>query len=281
MYSDALIAEPAGRAGRWAGLAGTEYGDPDAGGRPFLLLHGLTFDRRMWQPIAAALPRGHRALALDLPGHGDSPSLERHHIEEVAGAVYEAVLEAGMEAPILVGHSIAGLVATMYAGMFPAAAVVNVDGHMSPPEPYLRSAQTVAAWLHGERFRRAWGVYRNSMRIDRVPEPYRPLLAAAYDATPERVLSYWAELLQGDPDQRLAWVSEQTDVMMGRVRRGLVPYVGLVGDSVDASDRAWFEERLPHARLVAWPVGHHFPHLADPERFVALLTGLAAGLPAR
>jgi hypothetical protein len=27
--------------------------------------------------------------------------------------------------------------------------------------------------------------------------------------------------------------------------------------------------------------GHHFPHLADPARFVALLSGMAAALPAR
>jgi pimeloyl-ACP methyl ester carboxylesterase len=279
MSSMPLIEDHRPRTGCWAGLAGTRYGDPAATGRPFLLLHGLTFDRSMWDPIATALPDGHPGLALDLPGHGESPPLRRHHLEEVADAVHAAVVEAGLEAPIVVGHSIAGLVATIYAAAHPAAAVVNVDGPLSAPEPFLRSAQAVAPRLRGARFERAWGVYRRSMRIDRVPEPQRALLAAAYDVAPEQVLSYWAELLDGDPDEAVAWISDQTDAILARVSRALVPYVGVVGDPVAARDRAWLEQRVPHARLVAWPVGHHFPHLADPDRFVALLTGLAAALP--
>jgi hypothetical protein len=31
-------------------------------------------------------------------------------------------------------------------------------------------------------------------------------------------------------------------------------------------------QRLPQAETVVWPVGHHFPHLAYPDRFAALLT---------
>jgi hypothetical protein len=50
---------------------------------------------------------------------------------------------------------------------------------------------------------------------------------------------------------------------------------------VDQEERAFLDDRLPHAEIVVWPVGHHFPHLADPARFAAMLTGLAAGLPGR
>jgi hypothetical protein len=32
---------------RWAGIAGRAHGDLLAPGRPFVFLHGLTFDRRM------------------------------------------------------------------------------------------------------------------------------------------------------------------------------------------------------------------------------------------
>jgi pimeloyl-ACP methyl ester carboxylesterase len=48
---------------------------------------------------------------------------------------------------------------------------------------------------------------------------------------------------------------------------------------VDPVERAFLDDRLPHAEIVVWPVGHHFPHLADPPRFATMLTGLAAGLP--
>ena len=39
---------------RWAGLTGRERNGVD--GASFVLLHGLTFDRRMWGPILDALP---------------------------------------------------------------------------------------------------------------------------------------------------------------------------------------------------------------------------------
>ena len=44
-------------------------------GAPFVFLHGLTFDSRMWAPVLDALPSGHRAIAFDLPGHGGSAAL--------------------------------------------------------------------------------------------------------------------------------------------------------------------------------------------------------------
>jgi pimeloyl-ACP methyl ester carboxylesterase len=50
------------------------FDDYNAGGkRPVLLLPGLLFSRRMHRPLAEELSsRGHRVLALDLLGHGDS-----------------------------------------------------------------------------------------------------------------------------------------------------------------------------------------------------------------
>jgi pimeloyl-ACP methyl ester carboxylesterase len=119
------------------------------------------------------------------------------------------------------------------------------------------------------------------MRIDRVPQPQRAHLAAAYDAEPGQVLSYWAELLDGEADHTTACISRRTDAMLDRVRRACVPYVGVFGNPVSEADRAWLVDRVPHAQVLAWPVGHHFPHLADPARFVALLSGMAAALPAR
>jgi pimeloyl-ACP methyl ester carboxylesterase len=106
-------------AGRWAGLAG-RLQNGGGSGRGFVFLHGLTFDRQMWSPALDALPSQSPGLALELPGHGDSPPLARHNLEDVVAAVHEAVHAAGLEAPIVVGHSIGGLLATLYAARYPA-----------------------------------------------------------------------------------------------------------------------------------------------------------------
>ncbi len=42
----------------YADLAATERSGTDPAAPAFVLLHGLTFDRRMWEPAMAALPPG-------------------------------------------------------------------------------------------------------------------------------------------------------------------------------------------------------------------------------
>ncbi|HWN14695.1 MAG TPA: alpha/beta fold hydrolase, partial [Candidatus Dormibacteraeota bacterium] len=47
-----------------------DWGPADA--PPVLLLHGITGHARVWDHLAARLVPGHRVLALDQRGHGDS-----------------------------------------------------------------------------------------------------------------------------------------------------------------------------------------------------------------
>ena len=76
--------EPAGRL--FGGLAGRLEGDPDRR-PPLILLHGLTFDRTMWRPALAELRMidlGRQDLAVDLPGHSESPAWRSCDIEGIA-----------------------------------------------------------------------------------------------------------------------------------------------------------------------------------------------------
>src|SRR5690348_9950737 len=112
-----------------AGLAVDDVGETDVR-PPLVLLHGLTFDRTMWRPALMELGRvdpGRRSLAVDLPGHGDSPGWDRYDVESVAEGVHRAVEEAGLSAPVIVGHSLGAIIAGVYAGRFATSGVVNVD----------------------------------------------------------------------------------------------------------------------------------------------------------
>jgi pimeloyl-ACP methyl ester carboxylesterase len=56
-----------------AGMAADLYGSADER-PPLVLLHGLTFDRRIWRPVLVHLARldpGRQILSLDLPGTGN------------------------------------------------------------------------------------------------------------------------------------------------------------------------------------------------------------------
>ena len=114
---------------RLGGLAVDDYGTTDDR-VPLVLLHGMTFDRTIWRPLVDRLQQtdpGRRVLALDLPGHGDSPEQERYDLAAVPAQLHEAIREAGLTSPVIVGHSAGALAATVYAARFPVSGVLNVD----------------------------------------------------------------------------------------------------------------------------------------------------------
>lgn len=101
----------------FADLAGVLDGDVDDRA-PLVLLHGLTSTRAMRQPALTelhAITPARRVLALDLPGHGGSPAWPDYDIEGLAGSVYRATGAAGLRPPVVVGHFLGAVIATVYA----------------------------------------------------------------------------------------------------------------------------------------------------------------------
>ena len=64
-----------------------------------MLVHGLTFDRRIWQPIIDRLGDSVTSLAIDLPGHGESQG-EPVPKQDVADQIHSLVQAPGLEHPI-------------------------------------------------------------------------------------------------------------------------------------------------------------------------------------
>jgi pimeloyl-ACP methyl ester carboxylesterase len=261
---------------RAAGLAGRAHGEEQAPGAPFVFLHGLTFDSRMWDPVLDALPFGHRAIALDLPGHGDSAALPQHGLAVVVETVHEAVLDAALAAPILIGHSIGGQVATLYAGRHPASAVVSVEVPVRL-EQFAQLLRSLHPELVGDGFAEAWAIYQDSWHMELLADSDRALLRSGDrpgdDVLRQLVLSYQSELLEQPVEETV----RLRDEGLSKLGAAGTPYLTLHSCPVDRADRRWLHELLPQAEILVWPVGHHFPHLAHPVSFAALLTGLAAG----
>jgi pimeloyl-ACP methyl ester carboxylesterase len=119
-------------------------------------------------------------------------------------------------------------------------------------------------------------MFQASMQMELLPAAARALLKAGDRAADERlqrqVLAYQADLLHLPLEEVVLW----RDAGMSRLRDAGIPYLTLHSSAVDRSDRAWLSDRLPNAEILVWPVGHHFPHLSDPTRFAALVTGFAA-----
>jgi 2-succinyl-6-hydroxy-2,4-cyclohexadiene-1-carboxylate synthase len=76
-------------------------------GLPVVFLHGFLSDHRMWAALIAARP-GLRALAVDLPGHGDAAD-RRSDWPTLTAALAEWIGTLSA-APLLVGYSLGGRV---------------------------------------------------------------------------------------------------------------------------------------------------------------------------
>jgi pimeloyl-ACP methyl ester carboxylesterase len=254
---------------RWADLAGREHGPKSQPGPPFVFLHGLTFDRRMWDPVIGAFPHA-RAIAFDLPGHGGSPEIEQSGLEPVVDAIHAAVLDAEIDRPVVVGHSIGGPLATLYAATYPAAAVVSVEAPIRL-EPFAELLRSMRAQLEGEGFADIWSMLLAGMQMELVPAGRRELLRSDRGASQQLFLRYQADLLDRPIDE----VVRRRDDGLNTLRLAQTPYVSVHSNPVDPAERSWLAERLPQAEIVVWPVRHHFPHLADPVGFAALLAEVA------
>lgn len=75
-----------------------------------------------WAHLTPFLERGgHRAVAIDLPGHGRRAHERRHaSVETYARAVADGLVAAGFDRAIVVGHSMAGAVIQRLAELVPA-----------------------------------------------------------------------------------------------------------------------------------------------------------------
>ncbi|MFL2935287.1 MAG: alpha/beta fold hydrolase [Myxococcota bacterium] len=104
-------------------------------GVPMILIHGFSNEARIWDDFVPGVADHYRVLALDQRGHGESdwhPDAAYDYDDFVADL--EAVVDGlGIDRCVIVGHSLGGRVAMLYAGRHPEklAGLVIVD---SAPE---------------------------------------------------------------------------------------------------------------------------------------------------
>jgi pimeloyl-ACP methyl ester carboxylesterase len=236
--------------------------DIDGDGVAVVFLHGLTFDRRSWRPIIERLGGAVRSIAIDLPAHGDSPGAPAP-LEVVAAQVHELLTSLAVERPIVVGHSMSGGLAWIYAAAYPTRGVVFVD---SGPDvqPFAQLVQRLEPVLRGAGFADAWQTFETSLGLERIPEPARGIVLAGHEVDQDVVVGYWEPLLRTDPASLQAWIDAQV------LLKPDVPCLGVFGRPVTDRERERLAQRTD-VQLEEWPGDGHFVHLVDPDRFAMRL----------
>ena len=94
-----------------------QWGDPvDAG---LVFVHGGGAHAHWWTHVAATFGPRVRCVALDLSGHGDSGRRAEYSLETWTDEVVAVAADAGIPNPVVIGHSMGGMVSIATAARHP------------------------------------------------------------------------------------------------------------------------------------------------------------------
>jgi len=128
------------------------YEDTGSGCPPLVFVHGAACNRRFWDRQLPRFSSAHRVIAVDLRGHGESDApLQRYTVRPFADDLAWTCTELGIESPVVIGHSLGGLVALDFASAYPdrVAAAVMIDSPLLPGGDRAEVVRDLVAGLRG------------------------------------------------------------------------------------------------------------------------------------
>jgi pimeloyl-ACP methyl ester carboxylesterase len=174
---------------------GLAYEEAGAGGRPVLLVHGILCDRRYLAPQFGHFSAQRRTVSVDLRGHGESDAPEQDYtIDGFAGDLAWLSDQLGLERPLVVGHSLGGIVALALAASRPdlVGGIVALDSVLVPPEDRSRFMSAFFARLRSDDYLPAIRDYFTRLAGPTASAPLLGWILEEIGHVPRRVgLSTW------------------------------------------------------------------------------------------
>ncbi|HXQ64436.1 MAG TPA: alpha/beta hydrolase [Steroidobacteraceae bacterium] len=255
--------------------------------RPAVFLHGWADTGATFQFLVDAFEGEHAIVALDWRGFGDSAWLGTPYWFPDYLADLDALLDALVpDAPAtLLGHSMGGNIAGLYAGIRPerVRAVVNLEGIGLPRTEPDGAPARYRRWLDQLKTLPAFGRYRSRADFAAMLMKKNPRLSAARAAF---VAESWTrELADGsftvsaDPAHRLIYpVPYRRDESEACWRRCIVPVLMVLGGLSDFRDKLgsegsdeYLHSIYPNLTLAVLARAGHMMHHEEPEALAALV----------
>lgn len=282
-------AQPHPRSVRYALPSGVElhalHWDPPNDGtprlRPWLLVHGLASNARLWDGVAWRLAAlGHPVVAVDQRGHGHSSKPDDGYDMPTVADDLQLLIDAlGWERPMVAGQSWGGNVVLELAHRHPQAVfgIACIDGGlielrkrfadwndakrmMAPPKSAGMPVAQVLAWI-------------NQTASD-WPEEGRLGQLANFEVRSDGTVAPWLTFERHIAVLRGLWEHSPA----ARCARLTTPVLFVTADT---GDRSWTDSKaksvnaaqavLPKSRAEWFPGAHHDVHAQHPAEVSALL----------
>ena len=246
------------------------YEDIGQGDPPMLLVHGWCCDHTFFAPQAEHFARDHRVVSVDLRGHGRSDAPEQDYT--MAGFADDLAWLCGeleLDKPIVIGHSMGGVIALELAARHPdlPAAIVIVDGPVMHTAAQKDGVAQVVAGLKTPAYRDVARQFVGDALFIKADDPeLKDRVLGAMSSAPQHVMaSALAEIFSWDCE--------------AAARACTVPVLNLIAAS-PLLDVSRFSELCPQAVHGQTVGAGHFHQLLVPEQVNAMIDRfLAISLP--
>jgi len=240
------------------------YEEAGEGEPPLLLVHGWCCDQAYFAPqFEHFAERGHRVVAVDLRGHGQSDKPhQRYAMQDFADDLAWMCQRLELAKPVVVGHSMGGIVAFDLAARYPhlPSAVVMLDAAVVLPSAARAAIPSLLKQLRGPAYREVLRGYASrSLFIPTDDEQRKERILQSMSSTPQHVVvSAFEGLRDYDPTEAAGGLA--------------VPGVYIAADELQPrSDMERFHEMFSEIQYGKTVCSGHFCQLEVPEQVNAMI----------
>jgi pimeloyl-ACP methyl ester carboxylesterase len=246
------------------------YGD----GSPLIILHGLFGSLENWRTLGKTFAQTFRVFALDQRNHGRSPHSEVFNYPAMVEDLHEFLHEQGLSSTSLLGHSMGGKVAMLFAVTYPhlidKLIVVDIT-----PKVYPRG--------HDDIFAALFSLDLHSLHTRQEADAVLAL------SIPDLALrQFLLKNLERDVSGVFRWriALETIHQNYEELLKGIVtsrpfpkPTLFIKGENSDYirnQDISPLFSVFPHAQVVTIPGTGHWVHAEAPQEFAKVVTNFLA-----